>query len=276
MQRPIELRHGTSTAILVSSLLFMLLHLTKGWALIGMVPIVFGAGVLLGSLARLPMGMLTDRYGGRGVFSALMLVSAVAAWLVPFTTGYASLVASAFLLGLAGSSFAIGAAFVSRWTPGPQQGTALGVYGLGTLGQSAAVFGGPLVAAWLGWPSVFYLMGLLLVAGSGVQPVVVASPTVLTFQRDLNGNGVVDPTRERVTFVLRPGDSVLRRDAGAGAQPVIEDVRRLAFAYFDRGGAVAVDPSAIALVRITLEVGHGGSRVIMETAVSLRNARAGL
>jgi nitrate/nitrite transporter NarK len=132
--------------------------------------------VLLGSLARLPMGMLTDRFGGRGVFSALMVVSAVAAWVVPLTTGYASLVASAFLLGLAGSSFAIGAAFVSRWTPGPQQGTALGVYGLGTLGQSAAVFGGPLLAAWLGWPSVFYLMGLLLVAWTVVFALAARNP----------------------------------------------------------------------------------------------------
>jgi membrane protease YdiL (CAAX protease family) len=51
MQRPIELRHGAPTAIVVSSLLFVLLHLTKGWALVGMVPIVFGAGVLLGLLA---------------------------------------------------------------------------------------------------------------------------------------------------------------------------------------------------------------------------------
>jgi len=112
--------------------------------------------------------------------------------------------------------------------------------------------------------------------GAGIEPVVVASPTVLTFQRDLNGNGVVDPTRERVTFVLRPGDTVLRRDAGGGAQPVIEEVRRLTFAYFDRAGAATLDPSAVALVRISLEVGHGGSRVVMETAVSLRNARAGL
>jgi membrane protease YdiL (CAAX protease family) len=51
LQQPIERRHGAPTAIFVSSLLFMLLHLTKGWALIGMVPIVFGAGVLLGLLA---------------------------------------------------------------------------------------------------------------------------------------------------------------------------------------------------------------------------------
>ena len=52
MQRPIEERHGVVTAILVSSVLFTLLHLTKGWALLGMVPIVFGAGLLLGTLAR--------------------------------------------------------------------------------------------------------------------------------------------------------------------------------------------------------------------------------
>jgi len=59
--------------------------------------------VLLGSLARLPMGMLTDRFGGRAVFTALLLVSALAAWIVPTTTSYASLLAAAFLLGLAGS-----------------------------------------------------------------------------------------------------------------------------------------------------------------------------
>jgi membrane protease YdiL (CAAX protease family) len=51
MQRPIELRHGARFAILISSLFFMLVHLTKAWALIGMIPIVFGAGILLGLLA---------------------------------------------------------------------------------------------------------------------------------------------------------------------------------------------------------------------------------
>jgi membrane protease YdiL (CAAX protease family) len=51
MQRPIEQRHGAVVAILVSSFFFMLLHLTKAWAMVGMVPIVFGAGLLLGILA---------------------------------------------------------------------------------------------------------------------------------------------------------------------------------------------------------------------------------
>src|SRR5579864_7479641 len=51
MQQPIEQRHGPSVAILISSLFFLALHLSKGWALLGMVPIVFGAGVLLGLVA---------------------------------------------------------------------------------------------------------------------------------------------------------------------------------------------------------------------------------
>jgi membrane protease YdiL (CAAX protease family) len=53
MQRPIEKSSGPLVAITVSSLAFMLIHLTKTWALLGMVPIVLGAGVLLGALARL-------------------------------------------------------------------------------------------------------------------------------------------------------------------------------------------------------------------------------
>ena len=111
--------------------------------------------VLLGSLARLPMGMLTDRFGGRLVFTALLAFSSLAAFVVPLTASYPALLLAAFLIGMAGSSFAVGAAFVSRWTPAARQGTALGIYGLGTMGQSMAVFFGPIVASQWGWEAVF-------------------------------------------------------------------------------------------------------------------------
>jgi NNP family nitrate/nitrite transporter-like MFS transporter len=111
--------------------------------------------VLLGSLARLPMGMLTDLFGGRLVFTALLAFSSLRRFFVPLTGSYRALLAAAFLIGMAGSSFAIGAAFVSRWTPPSQQGTALGIYGLGTMGQSLAVFVGPVVASRFGWEMVF-------------------------------------------------------------------------------------------------------------------------
>jgi nitrate/nitrite transporter NarK len=153
------------------------------WGLVGGLAPVFGSlyslsasqtallvavPVLLGSLARLPMGMLTDRFGGRPVFSALLAFSSLAAFVVPFTTSYQSLVLAAFLIGMAGSSFAVGAAFVSRWTPPARQGAALGVYGLGTMGQSLAVFVGPVVAARWGWQTVFNATGALLLVWAAV------------------------------------------------------------------------------------------------------------
>ena len=51
-------------------------------------------------------------------------------------------------------------------------------------------------------------------AGTGIEAVLVAEPTRIVFQRDLNGNGLIDPTRERVTYLLRPKETTLRRDAG--------------------------------------------------------------
>ena len=109
--------------------------------------------------------------------------------------------------------------------------------------------------------------------GAGIQPVVVAAPAFVTFQRDLNGNGVVDPTRERVTYLLRPGESILRRDAGGGAQPIIEGVHRFVLTYFDRAGAPTADPARVTLIRISVEVGLRGPRSIIETSVALRNQR---
>jgi NNP family nitrate/nitrite transporter-like MFS transporter len=119
--------------------------------------------VLLGSLARIPMGILTDRLGGRAIFSILMAAVAIPVWFVPRQTSYSGLLAVAFLLGLAGSSFAIGVGYVSRWTPAERQGSALGVYGLGNIGQSAAVFLGPVLAARIGIASVYHAVALLLV-----------------------------------------------------------------------------------------------------------------
>jgi NNP family nitrate/nitrite transporter-like MFS transporter len=113
--------------------------------------------VLLGSVARIPAGMLTDRFGGRGVFTLLMVLVAIAASAIPNLSSFNSLLVGAFFLGLAGSSFAVGVGYVSRWTDADKQGGALGIYGLGTIGQSAAVFLAPLAAQAIGWQNVFYV-----------------------------------------------------------------------------------------------------------------------
>src|SRR5262249_11357980 len=119
--------------------------------------------VLLGSLARIPMGILTDRFGGRAIFAILMAAVAIPVWIAPHQDSYSSLVIVAVLLRIAGSSFAIGVGYVSRWTPAEQQGSALGVYGLGNIGQSAAVFLGPVIAARIGISWVYQGVAALLV-----------------------------------------------------------------------------------------------------------------
>ena len=118
--------------------------------------------VLLGSLARLPMGMLTDRFGGRMVFTALLLSSAAICAALPSAASWPIILGAGFALGLAGSSFSVGIGYVSRWTAPARQGSVLGLYGLGNIGQSLAVFLSPVVAAQLGWQNVFYGTSALL------------------------------------------------------------------------------------------------------------------
>lgn len=121
--------------------------------------------VLLGSVARLPLGLLTDRYGGRLVFTVLMAALVVPALVAGFTTSYGGLLAVSFLLGLAGASFAIGVPYVSRWFPPERQGFALGIYGMGNIGTAIAGFSAPRVADRFGWEWTFWLfVPLLLVA----------------------------------------------------------------------------------------------------------------
>src|SRR5262245_55893633 len=81
--------------------------------------------VLLGSVARILAGMLTDRFGGRGVFTILMILVALAASFTPRSSSYEGLLAVAFFLGLAGASFAVGVGHVAGWTPADRQGSAL-------------------------------------------------------------------------------------------------------------------------------------------------------
>lgn len=105
--------------------------------------------------------------------------------------------------------------------------------------------------------------------GAGFAAIEAAEPTRVVFRRDLNGNGVIDPTRERVSFLLR--GTVLRRDAGGGAQPLVEGVRRLTFTYYDRADAETTDPARVASIRILLEAGSSGPAVVLESQATIRN-----
>lgn len=118
--------------------------------------------VLLGSLGRIPLGMLTDRFGGRIVFSAVMLLSIVPAFLMGTVADYHQLLIYGFFIGIALASFSVGVGFVSGWYSAERQGFALGVYGAGNIGQSLAAFGSPFIAAAVGLRWGFWTFGVLL------------------------------------------------------------------------------------------------------------------
>jgi NNP family nitrate/nitrite transporter-like MFS transporter len=118
--------------------------------------------VLLGSLGRIPLGMLTDRLGGRWVFTGVMALSIIPAFLMGGVHDYAHLVAYGFLIGIGLASFSVGVGFVSGWYPANKQGFALGVYGAGNIGQSLAAFGAPVIAAAVGFRWGFWAFGILL------------------------------------------------------------------------------------------------------------------
>ena len=157
--------------------------------------------VILGSVARIPMGLLTDRFRGRAVFTALMLFSAVPAFAIPMARDFTALLAIAFFLGVAGSSFAIGIAFVSQWYPPEKQGSALGVYGLGNIGQSAALMGGPLLAAAIGWQNTFRAAAALIAAWAIVFLLTARNAPVPTKRKTL-GAMLAVLRRERLAWVL--------------------------------------------------------------------------
>ena len=110
--------------------------------------------VLTGSLVRVPLGIWTDRYGGRIVFALLMAVTVPAIWLLGYATAYWHFLVIGLFVGLAGGSFSVGTPYVARWFPKHQQGTAMGVFGAGNSGSAVNKFVAPVLLVAFGWTSV--------------------------------------------------------------------------------------------------------------------------
>ncbi|MDZ4136107.1 MAG: MFS transporter, partial [Paracoccaceae bacterium] len=91
---------------------------------------------------------------GRIVFSLQMVLAAIATWLLTFADTYIMYLVAALGIGLAGGSFIIGVAYVSRWYPTGKQGTALGIFGAGNVGAAVTKFVAPFVMVAYGWHGV--------------------------------------------------------------------------------------------------------------------------
>jgi NNP family nitrate/nitrite transporter-like MFS transporter len=122
--------------------------------------------VLTGSLFRLPLGVLTDRFGGRIVMFLLLVVCAVPVWLSSNATALWQFLVLGLALGLVGASFAVGTPYVARFFSKEHRGFAMGVFGAGTVGAALNMFVAPELISDFGWQSVprVYAVALLITA----------------------------------------------------------------------------------------------------------------
>ncbi|MEG1833172.1 MAG: nitrate/nitrite transporter [Burkholderiaceae bacterium] len=110
--------------------------------------------VLTGSLIRVPLGMWTDRFGGRIVFFCIMAVTVIPIWLIGYATEYWQFLVLGLFVGLAGGSFSVGTPYVARWFERSQQGLAMGVFGAGNSGAAVNKFVAPAIVVAVGWTLV--------------------------------------------------------------------------------------------------------------------------
>ncbi|HEU4757237.1 MAG TPA: nitrate/nitrite transporter [Agromyces sp.] len=137
--------------------------------------------VIVGSLGRILTGALTDRYGGRTMFTIITAVSAVPVLLVMFAGNigsYALLIAFGFLLGIAGTTFAIGIPFVNAWYDASRRGFATGLFGAGMGGTALSSFFTPRMVTWFGYTATHVIIAVALV---------VVAIVVWMFMRDAPG-----------------------------------------------------------------------------------------
>ncbi|MEQ1754446.1 MAG: MFS transporter [Micropepsaceae bacterium] len=129
--------------------------------------LLIGTPILTGSLIRLVLGIWTDQYGGRSVLSLVMISSAIATVLLTFASDYETYLLAALGVGIAGGSFSVGVAYVSRWFSRETQGSALGIFGAGNVGAAVTKFLAPTIMVNYGWHTV----ALIWAAAIGIMGV---------------------------------------------------------------------------------------------------------
>ncbi|HEY5626707.1 MAG TPA: MFS transporter [Nitrospira sp.] len=125
--------------------------------------LLVGTPILTGSLSRLFLGVWTDQYGGRLVFSLTMIAAGVATFLLSYTSSYELMLLAGLGVGLSGGSFAVGVDYVSKWYPTDKQGTALGIFGAGNVGAAVTKVIAPFVLVAYGWTAVAQVWAVALI-----------------------------------------------------------------------------------------------------------------
>lgn len=132
----------------------------------GQISIMLAMPVLVGALGRIVVGAMTDRFGGRTMFAALLLLGVPAVLLVAVAGSigsYPLLLLAGFILGIPGTIFAVGIPFSSAWFPPQRRGFATGVFGMGMIGTAVSAFFTPRLVEWIGyWPTHLVIAGIMV------------------------------------------------------------------------------------------------------------------
>jgi MFS transporter, NNP family, nitrate/nitrite transporter len=142
--------------------------------------------VLTGSISRIFLGVWTDQIGGRLMLPLQMLITAISVWLLASVQTYAMFLIAALGLGLAGGSFIIGIAYVSRWYPAAQQGTALGIFGAGNVGAAVTNFAAPFLVIAVGWEDTARIYAVVLVV-MAIAFYIFAKPDPVVAEQKISG-----------------------------------------------------------------------------------------
>ncbi|MEO3474845.1 MFS transporter [Roseomonas sp. CAU 1739] len=126
--------------------------------------LLVGTPILTGSLIRLVLGVWADQYGGRVVYTIVMVAASIATALLALAYDYTTFLIAALGVGIAGGSFAVGIAYVSKWFPKEKQGTALGIFGAGNVGAAVTKFLAPAIMVAMGWQAVALIWAAVLMA----------------------------------------------------------------------------------------------------------------
>ena len=116
----------------------------------------------------LPLGVWTDRFGGRVVFVVLLVACAVPVFFVSYASALWQVLGIGLLLGIVGASFAVGTPYVARFFPKEKRGFAMGFFGAGTAGAAVNMFVAPQIIAVWGWQAVPRVYAVALVVTAAI------------------------------------------------------------------------------------------------------------